>query len=277
MSKVTPVRLAMGSANPLHREWEREARMADKPTTQTAFRVPRMQHLIELNDHATRRAMYDLFRQPVFHIHYGETLEQERQRTLDRWKAIADAGFFKDTISAGTAEGRARYEAVIESAGLVDYSLDIKMGVHYGLFGASIALLGTPTQSDRWLPSVESCKMLGCFALTELGHGSNARGIGTEARYNPKSKTFTLTTPDDAAQKYWIGGAFQSARWTVCFAQLFADGEWRGIHPFVVRLRADDGTRAPGVTLADCGHKCGLNGVGKITFTSFFPSVSSEY
>jgi Acyl-CoA dehydrogenase, N-terminal domain len=115
-----------------------------------------MRALVELNDHALRAQLYELFKEPVFHLRHGETLQQERVRTMLRWKRVAELGFFKDTIASGTPAGRAKYEAVIESAGLLDHSLDIKMSVHYGLFGATIALMGNEDQVRRWAPKVET-------------------------------------------------------------------------------------------------------------------------
>lgn len=259
-------------ARPLNREWVREAEASlqrERASSSPApFDVAQMRKLIEYSHHELRAQLYELFKEPVFHHHYGETLQQERARTMMRWKRITDLGIFENTIALRSPEGRAKYEAVMESVGMLDYSLDIKLGVHYGLFGATIALMGSDDQVARWLPKVESCDMLGCFALTELGHGSNARGIGTRADYDPAAETFIIHTPNEEAQKYWIGGAYRSARWTAAFAQLYIDGECKGIHPFVVRIRNDDGSPVPGVTVDDCGHKCGLNGVdnGRIWF-----------
>lgn len=187
---------------------------------------------------------------------------------MKRWHAIVKTAAFHDSIAAGTADGRRKYEAAIESIGVLDHSLDIKMAVHYGLFGVTIKLLCDDRQAAKWLPLVESADMLGCFALTELGHGSNVKGIQTRALYDIPSRTFVLNTPNEQAQKYWIGGAFKTARWTAAFAQLFIAGVGYGVHPFLVRIRQEDGTPVPGVTLADCGYKTGLNGVdnGRIWF-----------
>ena len=209
-----------------------------------------------------------MFKHTDFLPRHGETLEQERARTVHMWKRVADMGHLENSISAGTPEGRGRYEAIIESVGMVNHSLDIKMSVHYGLFGATVSLMGDEEQARLWVPMIERCEMLGCFALTELGHGSNARAIQTEAVYDPTRQEFVIHTPCEEAQKYWIGGAYKSARWTVCFAQLKVGDKWHGIHPFLVRIREDDGRVSGGVTLADCGYKCGLNGVdnGRIWF-----------
>lgn len=235
-----------------------------------AFDTKKMRSLLDMNSLELRDSLYELFKNPVFTVRYGETLEEERARTMQRWNLIARTGVFAGTLSAFTVQSRQRYEAIMESVGLMDHSLDIKMGVHYGLFGGTVQLMGDDEQAALWMPKIETCEMLGCFALTELGHGSNVKGIQTEAVYDVDSKSFIINTPNEEAQKYWIGGAYQSARWTSMFAQLYVKGVCHGIHPFLVRIRNDDGTPVQGVTLADCGHKSGLNGVdnGRIWFTN---------
>lgn len=67
--------------------------------------------------------------------------------------------------------------------------------MHYGLFGATILMIGDDAQATRWLPQVERCEMLGCFALTQLGHGRNVNGIDTITQiavttYNVATKQF---------------------------------------------------------------------------------------
>lgn len=225
------------------------------------FKVQRLTQLLYATQLDVRYKLYELFKHPDFHPYPGETMAQERARVMRMFRQICATGLIENSLSSGTPEGRARYDAVIESCGLVSHSLDIKMSVHYGLFGATVGMLGDDEQRKAWFSQIERCEMLGCFALTELGHGSNARGIQTTATYDKSSCEFVIHTPSDFAQKYWIGGAAITARWSSVFAQLFVDGTCHGVHAFLVRIRYDDGTLVPGVTLADCGHKLGMNGV----------------
>jgi acyl-CoA oxidase len=54
--------------------------------------------------------------------------------------------------------------------------------------------------------------------LTELGHGSNVKGILTTAKYDQKSKEFVINTPCKEAMKFWIGGAGKTSNVCLCFA-----------------------------------------------------------
>lgn len=216
-----------------------------------------------------RAKVFNLLKHPVFHLHHGETVQQERQRTLARLNHVRQSGLLHNTISLGSTAGVRRYDAAVQVLALLDHSLEILMGVNFGLFSATVRRLGSPHQRRHWLPRIERGLDFGCFALTELGHGSNVRAIETTATYHPATQHFLLHTPTDTAQKYWIGGAAQNATVAVVFAHLLIHSKPHGIHIFIVPLRSPDGNPLPGIRIADCGHKQGLNGVdnARICFT----------
>lgn len=43
-------------------------------------------------------------------------------------------------------------------------------------------------------------EILGCFGLTEPNHGSDPSGMDTRAKYNPSSRTYTLT----GSKSWWV-------------------------------------------------------------------------
>jgi len=155
-----------------------------------------------------------------------------------------------------------------EVLGFGDLSLMVKAGVQWGLFGGAVQALGTQEHHDRYLPSIMNLDLLGCFAMTETGHGSDVQHLRTTATYDAATQEFVVHTPEPSARKDYIGNAARDGRLAVVFAQLVSGGEEHGVHALLVPIRTPDGTPAPGVHIEDCGHKAGLNGVdnGRLTF-----------
>ncbi|MDX3054613.1 acyl-CoA dehydrogenase [Streptomyces sp. NE06-03E] len=157
--------------------------------------------------------------------------------------------------------------AAFETLAFGDLSVLVKVGVQFGLFGGAILHLGTGRHHDAYLPDLITGKLMGCFAMTETGHGSNVQALGTHARYDAAAQEFVITTDGDQARKDYIGNAARHAELAVVFAQLEVGGKSEGVHAFVVPVRTG-GEVAPGVRIEDDGRKMGLNGVdnGRIWF-----------
>jgi acyl-CoA oxidase len=157
--------------------------------------------------------------------------------------------------------------AAFETTAFGDQSVLVKIGVQFGLFGGAIQNLGTKPHHDAYLNDLAFGRLMGCFAMTETGHGSNVQAIGTTATYDPETQEFVINTPDDSSRKDYIGNAGRHAELAAVFAQLEIDGKSEGVHCFVVPLRSK-GKVLPGIRIEDCGAKMGLNGVdnGRIWF-----------
>jgi len=158
--------------------------------------------------------------------------------------------------------------AAFETLAFGDLSLMVKAGVQFGLFAGAILHLGTKRHHERYLADAISGRLLGCFAMTETGHGSNVQALGTTATYDEATEEFVVHTPTAAARKDYIGNAARHGRMAAVFAQLVVGGQRHGVHSLLVPIRGADGSALPGVTLSDCGPKLGLNGVdnGRIVF-----------
>jgi len=161
------------------------------------------------------------------------------------------------------------YAAIFEHLMFVEGSLAVKFGVQFGLFGGSIQKLGTKKHHDQYLADAGKTKLLGCFAMTETGHGSNVRGIKTTATYEKESDSIVIHTPGKNDNKEYIGNALHSKMATV-FAQLIVNGKNEGVHAILVPLRNENHKELKGITVEDNGYKLGLNGVdnGKIWFNN---------
>ncbi|GAA4395001.1 acyl-CoA dehydrogenase [Tsukamurella soli] len=205
----------------------------------------------------------------------GLTLAEYRERVLGQMRAMVPLGYPAAGFGAdhgGTGDTGAAVTS-IETLGYGDLSLMVKAGVQWGLFGGAVENLGTARHHERYVPGIIDLGVLGCFAMTETGHGSNVQHLETTATYLPEHGEFEIHSPTTSSRKDYIGGAGQHARYAAVFAQLITGGPGedrvsRGVHCFVVPIRDAEGRDLPGVATSDCGYKGGLPGVdnGRIVF-----------
>ncbi len=211
----------------------------------------------------------DFLKQPIFNWDVHRNKEEFREIVLNQIRALAENGYgamaYPETY--GGTNDMEGYAKIFEHMMYVDGSMAIKFGVQFGLFGGSIQKLGTKEHHDTYLKNAGNAELLGCFAMTETGHGSNVRGIKTTATYDNKTDSIIIHTPGKNDNKEYIGNALHSKIASV-FAQLIVNGKNEGVHAILVPLRNNKHETLPGVTIKDNGYKLGLNGVdnGKIWF-----------
>ncbi|MEC7520232.1 MAG: acyl-CoA dehydrogenase [Myxococcota bacterium] len=207
---------------------------------------------------------------PRLALAHGLPTPEYRARIFEQLKVLTEEGI--GALSYPEAHGGGgltrRFVKSFEALGMHDLSLVVKLGVQFGLFGGAIANLGSERHHATLLPAIGRGELLGGFAMTELGHGSNVRDLETVARYDVEQGVFVLHTPSVSARKEWIGNAALHGRAMAVFAQLETGGESHGVHVFYVPIRDEEGNLLPGVSVEDCGHKMGLNGVdnGRLWF-----------
>ena len=204
----------------------------------------------------------------------GLPRDEHRARVLGQLKLVAEAGVpargFPESVGGGGTPGG--YLAGFDELVHLDTSLQIKSGVQFGLFASAILHLGTEDHHQAWLPGALDVSLPGCFAMTEIGHGSDVAGLLTTAIYDPEAGEFEIHTPVEAAKKEYIGNAALHGQAAVVFARLITLGVDHGVHAFFVPIRdkQEDGSVTPseGVSFEDDGHKGGLNGIdnGRIKF-----------
>ena len=147
--------------------------------------------------------------------------------------------------------------------------------VHHSMFVPHCSVMMSDDQLAEWLPRMRSGEVIGCYAQTELAHGSNVRALRTTATYLPASDEFEIHTPDIEAAKWWPGGLGLTANHAMVFCRLLlpksVDGDDdataaaaggyldHGIHQFLVPIRDARHRLFAGVSTGDIGPKIGYN------------------
>jgi alkylation response protein AidB-like acyl-CoA dehydrogenase len=73
----------------------------------------------------------------------------------------------------------------------------------------------TEEQQRYWMPRILNYDIIGCYAQTELGHGSNVRGLETTAKWDPVRQEFEIHSPYLTASKWWNGSMGRTATHSV--------------------------------------------------------------
>jgi acyl-CoA oxidase len=260
-----------------HRIGVTEATLAPAPgvvrpravTHDAPFDVTALRELLDGEHAATRNEVRRFLDDPELRA-YGLPVPAYRAKVAGWLAEIAKRGLGAKAYPGVTTPepDLGAFVAAFESLAMGDLSLVVRFGVQFGLFGGSVYFLGTEAQRREHLPGAASLALPGCFAMSEVGHGSDVANLETIATWEPETRTFVIHTPAESARKDWVGGAAQHAHVATVFAQLDAHGERQGVHAFVVPIRDASGATLRGITAGDTGHKMGLNGVdnGRLWF-----------
>lgn len=225
--------------------------------------------MVDGDSYDIKSRLKKLLADPLFERENLREKEAYRLKILEWLKLLASQGYGALGFPAeyGGQDNIIHYAAVFEVLAYLDLSLAVKFGVQFGLFGGSIQHLGTRYHHDQYLTETGKANLLGCFAMTETGHGSNVRDLETLAVYDADTHLIDIHSPNYEAGKEYIGNALHGRMATV-FAQLIVQGENQGVHAILVPLRDQRGELLPGIRIEDNGYKLGLNGVdnGRIWF-----------
>ncbi|KAI8886274.1 acyl-CoA oxidase [Backusella circina FSU 941] len=158
------------------------------------------------------------------------------------------------------------------------YDQSTPFSLHSGMFIPTLLNQTTDEQKKLFLFPALKRQIIGCYAQTELGHGSNVQGLETTATYIPETNEFELHSPTLTSSKWWIGGLGKAATHACVMARLITDGKDYGPHPFCVQIRSlENHVPLAGITVGDIGPKMGFNSVdnGFILFDHYrVPHIS---
>jgi alkylation response protein AidB-like acyl-CoA dehydrogenase len=154
-------------------------------------------------------------------------------------------GLFFEERFGGTGTGTLLALVAIEEVSKVCATSGLILAVQeLGALGLKLA--GTAEQRERWLPRLASGELLGAYALTEAGSGSDSAAMRTTARRDADGWVL------DGAKRF-ITNAGVAGLYTV-FAKTDPDAGHKGISAFLVE--AD----APGFEVARLEPKMGIAG-----------------
>ncbi len=266
LSRLIPVSCSMASTIPGAPVRPAPAPLRPSPAVDAAA----LKRLLDGSQAPVRDRVRALLTTPEFAYQYGLSHHEYRELVL-RWvQRLAQEGIgaLGVPVAQGGAGDPQAFLAAFETLAYHDLSLTIKFGVQFGLFQGSIQNLGTAWHHEHFLPQIARGELLGAFAMSELGHGSNVRDLETTATWDADTREFVIHTPTPTAHKEWLGNAAVHGQMATVFAQLIVGGERHGVHAILVPIREPDGSPCRGVRLGDTGLKEGLNGVdnGRIWF-----------
>ncbi|KAI9313438.1 acyl-CoA dehydrogenase/oxidase C-terminal [Dichotomocladium elegans] len=134
--------------------------------------------------------------------------------------------------------------------------------LHNNMFIPTLRNQTTAEQKKLFLEPALKHHIIGCYAQTEIGHGSNVQGLETTATYINETNEFEIHSPTLSSAKWWIGGLGKAANHAIVMARLILNGKDFGPHPFCVQIRSlEDHRPLKGITVGDIGPKFGFNSV----------------
>lgn len=138
---------------------------------------------------------------------------------------------------------------VIQELAGIDSSVAVTLATHLTLGVTGLLLFGTEAQKRAYLPRMATGDLLGAFALTEPGTGSDAGAIQTRADRAPDGDGYVLE-----GKKSWVTNGGLAGLYTVFARTTARDGVSKPrITAFLVE-------RGDGVRLGDEPRRLGLRG-----------------
>ena len=155
------------------------------------------------------------------------------------------------------------YIAVVEELSRADASVGVTVAVHTSAATLPIVRHGTPEQREALVPAMARGEVLGAFALTEPGSGSDAAALTTRAE-SDGSGGYRLH-----GRKQWVTNGGFAGRLLV-FARSEPDPGARGITAFVVDAPAE------GLVVESEAQKLGLHASSTVDLALEGVRVPSE-
>jgi acyl-CoA dehydrogenase len=174
----------------------------------------------------------------------GEHIDQAEEPPVELLQKAVDQGFWAALVPEeleGCGLDTYTYMLMLEELGRADLSTALILSVHNSLVVKPLLEHGTDEQREKYLEALAFGEMLGAFALTEAGAGSDAGALSTAAERNGEGYVLNGT-------KVWVTNGAQAG-----LILVFARAP-EGITAFLVEAET------PGLTVGYREKTLGLRG-----------------
>jgi butyryl-CoA dehydrogenase len=195
-----------------------------------------------------RQAARDFAQQEV--LPKAASIDREHRHPHELVKRMAELGFLGMTIAethGGAGLDCVSYALAVEEIARACASTAVIMSVNNSLVCDPLAKYGTESQKREWLTPLASGSLLGCFALSEPGAGSDSAAQQTTATRRADG-SFVV-----AGTKNWITNG-PVADVCILFAMTDRNLGHKGISGFIVPMKT------PGVRCGSADDKMGIRG-----------------
>lgn len=178
----------------------------------------------------------------------AKTLEDSHQFPEDLLKKLADLGILGMSIPqeyGGIKTDTLSLMIALEEISRVLPSLSVIISVHCSLFSYAILKFGSDQQKEKYLPKAAKGELLGAFALTEPGAGSDIFGLNTKAE--KKGDVYILN-----GTKAWVTTGSNALAYILFATTVNPQGE-KKLSAFIIEKDF------PGLQIAKIEDKMGLH------------------
>ena len=244
-------RFPQGDHDPSLDKWREKSSHLNQKAIHEEYLGPHFKLIDDLRQHM---ANSDLFN---YYDDLGLTTDQVREKVMKQLASCYKAFPLTYELDSTDVNRKVNFLCTI---GEYDIAVSTRITVNISLYLDSLISFGTEKHREL----IDRCykvKDIGCFCMTELGHGSNVSGVETTATFVKETREFIINSPTRTSAKWWVGAVGKTANMTIVWAQLIVEGVNQGVHMFVVPIRGQRNENIEGVVLGDCGPKMGLSGI----------------